>query len=119
MPSDVAGWWRNNPLVGAVILGDDMTTPTRTHDLRARLSDLTLQDERRLRRRIDGLGKIKNSDARDARVAEIAEDIEKAARRMAARAASVPTITYPDELPISQRRDEIRTAIEAHQVVIV
>lgn len=96
-----------------------MSTPTRTHDLRARLSEVTLQDERRLRRRIDGLGKIKNSDVRDARVAEIAEDIDKAARRMAARTASVPKITYPDELPISQRRDEIRKAIEQHQVVIV
>ena len=38
---------------------------------------------------------------------------------MAARAASVPTIRYPDELPVSQRRDEIAAAIAAHQVVIV
>ena len=37
----------------------------------------------------------------------------------AARAASIPKITYPEELPISANRDEIRRAIEAHPVVIV
>lgn len=31
----------------------------------------------------------------------------------------MPTIQYPPELPISQRRDEIAAAIAAHQVVIV
>ncbi|MCA1655658.1 MAG: ATP-dependent RNA helicase HrpA, partial [Pseudonocardiaceae bacterium] len=34
-------------------------------------------------------------------------------------AASVPKIAYPDELPISQRRDDIKQAIADHQVVIV
>jgi ATP-dependent helicase HrpA len=37
----------------------------------------------------------------------------------AARAASVPVITYPEELPVSANRDEIREAIEKHPVVIV
>jgi ATP-dependent helicase HrpA len=37
----------------------------------------------------------------------------------AARAASIPAITYPEELPISANRDEIRRTIEKHQVVIV
>ncbi|MEO6185926.1 MAG: ATP-dependent RNA helicase HrpA, partial [Steroidobacteraceae bacterium] len=37
----------------------------------------------------------------------------------AARVASVPALNYPEELPISAARDEIRRAIEQHQVVIV
>src|SRR5262245_33434469 len=37
----------------------------------------------------------------------------------AARAASVPALVYPEELPVSARRLEIREAIERHQVVIV
>jgi ATP-dependent helicase HrpA len=37
----------------------------------------------------------------------------------AARAASVPPLNYPEELPVSGRRAEIRAAIEKHQVVIV
>ena len=34
-------------------------------------------------------------------------------------ASPIPAITYPPELPVSQRRDEIADAIRNHQVVIV
>jgi ATP-dependent helicase HrpA len=33
--------------------------------------------------------------------------------------SAIPVITYPPELPVSQRRDEIAAAIKDHQVVIV
>ncbi|OLO69687.1 DUF3418 domain-containing protein [Actinomyces oris] len=39
--------------------------------------------------------------------------------QLAARAAGVPTIVYPEELPVSARREEIAAAIAEHQVVIV
>ncbi|MDQ1536449.1 MAG: ATP-dependent helicase HrpA [Actinomycetota bacterium] len=38
---------------------------------------------------------------------------------MARRLATVPTITYPDDLPVAERRDDIAAAIRDHQVVIV
>jgi ATP-dependent helicase HrpA len=38
---------------------------------------------------------------------------------VAARAAAVPKITYPEDLPVSQRRAEIAAAIRDHQVVVV
>ena len=38
---------------------------------------------------------------------------------LTARAAAVPAIVYPEELPVSARREEIATAIAEHQVVIV
>ncbi|HSV37813.1 MAG TPA: ATP-dependent RNA helicase HrpA [Nocardioidaceae bacterium] len=38
---------------------------------------------------------------------------------VARRAASVPTVRYPDELPVSQRREDIAAAIRGHQVVVV
>ncbi len=41
------------------------------------------------------------------------------AARVEARRNSVPVITYPAELPVSQRKDEIARAIRDHQVVIV
>ena len=41
-----------------------------------------------------------------------AEEIER-------RRGLVPAISYPDELPVSQRRDDIAAAIRDHQVVIV
>ncbi|OLO86956.1 DUF3418 domain-containing protein [Actinomyces naeslundii] len=39
--------------------------------------------------------------------------------QLATRAAAVPAIVYPEELPVSARREEIATAISEHQVVIV
>jgi ATP-dependent helicase HrpA len=44
-------------------------------------------------------------------------EVQAAAR--AARRAAMPPITYPPELPVSQRRDEIGRAIEENQVVII
>ena len=38
---------------------------------------------------------------------------------LTARAAAVPAIVYPEELPVSARREEIATAIAEHQVIIV
>ncbi|HUD39445.1 MAG TPA: DEAD/DEAH box helicase, partial [Streptosporangiaceae bacterium] len=39
--------------------------------------------------------------------------------RIEARRRAVPHITYPAELPVSQRKDEIARAIRDHQVVII
>ena len=44
-------------------------------------------------------------------------ELEAAAR--AREAATVPEITYPEDLPVSARRDDIAAAIRDHQVVIV
>ena len=41
------------------------------------------------------------------------------AGRLARRRASVPEISYPEQLPIAARREEIARAIREHQVVIV
>jgi ATP-dependent helicase HrpA len=43
----------------------------------------------------------------------------RAQARIEARRAAVPHITYPAQLPVSQRKDEIAAAIRDHQVVIV
>src|SRR6185503_1667980 len=52
---------------------------------------------------------------RDSALAAIDADIAAATDRVTRRRAAVPRITYPDELPVSQRRDEIAK----NQVVIV
>jgi ATP-dependent helicase HrpA len=39
--------------------------------------------------------------------------------RIARRLAAMPTVTYPDDLPVAARRDDIAAAIRDHQVVIV
>ena len=42
-----------------------------------------------------------------------------AADRVARRRAAVPAITYPAELPITDRRPELLATIRDHQVVVV
>ena len=44
---------------------------------------------------------------------------EAQAAARAARRAAMPPITFPPELPVSQRKDEIARAIRDHQVVII
>ncbi|MGK5550089.1 ATP-dependent RNA helicase HrpA [Actinomadura kijaniata] len=88
-------------------------------DLRARLPELTTLDRHRLRRRIDGVAKMRDASRRDRVAAQIAADVEAAERRVARRRAAVPAITYPAELPVSQKRDDILAAVRDHQVVIV
>jgi ATP-dependent helicase HrpA len=92
------------------------TTPAA---LRTRLAELLPRDERRLQRRLDGTRKIRDEAARTAVLAEIDVEIEQARARLEARRASVPKVTYPEALPVSQRKDDILAAIRDHQVVVV
>lgn len=85
----------------------------------AQLGELMLRDQQRLQRRLQGARKIKNPDAQQAAVAEIESDITAALQKVQARAVSCPKITYPENLPVSQKKQDILNAIRDHQVVIV
>jgi ATP-dependent helicase HrpA len=96
------------------------TTPAPGADtLRSRLRDLMPSDRHRLRRRIDGLAKIRDERRRESASTQIARDIDEAVLRVEVRRESVPELTYPEALPVSARRDDIAAAIRDHQVVIV
>ncbi|MCW2740702.1 MAG: hrpA [Blastococcus sp.] len=88
-------------------------------DLRARLASLTLQDEHRLGRRLDGLRRTRDPQARARQRERIEADVLAAEARVAGRRAAVPAIGYPDELPVSRNRDEIAAALRDAQVVVV
>ncbi|GAA0467912.1 ATP-dependent RNA helicase HrpA [Streptomyces olivaceiscleroticus] len=87
--------------------------------LLAQLPELMLRDQQRLGRRLDGARRIRKPEARAAVLAEIAEGIDEAQLRVEQRRAAVPEITYPEQLPVSQKKDDILEAIRDHQVVIV
>ncbi|MFF6954449.1 ATP-dependent RNA helicase HrpA [Streptomyces iakyrus] len=87
--------------------------------LAPRLTELSLRDAHRLGRRLEGARKIRKPEARAAVLAEIEAEVGKAAERMAGRRALVPEVTYPEQLPVSQKKDAIADAIRDHQVVIV
>src|SRR5262245_42788991 len=97
------------------------TSPQRTRfsGLRERIADLTIRDQRRLRRRLDGARKIRGSDALDKGLDKIERDISDAEQRVQARRARLPKVSYPAELPVSQRKDDLLAAIRDHQIVIV
>ena len=88
-------------------------------ELNARLPELTLADQERLRRRLDRARKLRGAEARQAAVAELATEVDAAERRVARRRAAVPRVGYPAALPIAGKRDEILAAVRDHQVVIV
>jgi len=87
--------------------------------LRARLPALMLADQRRLARRADRALTMRNAAAREQALSEFAADVAAAEQRIEARQAIVPVITYPAELPVSQRKAELAAAIKEHQVVII
>ncbi|MEU3890592.1 ATP-dependent RNA helicase HrpA [Streptomyces sp. NPDC029041] len=87
--------------------------------LAPRLTELSLRDAHRLGRRLEGARKIRKPEARAAVLAEIEAEVARAEERMAGRRALVPEVTYPEQLPVSQRKDAIADAIRDHQVVIV
>ncbi|MER7815963.1 ATP-dependent RNA helicase HrpA [Streptomyces sp. NPDC096153] len=88
-------------------------------DLQKQLAEISLRDAHRLGRRLEGTRRIRTPEARQAVLDEIAAEAGRAAERTGRRAARVPEVTYPEQLPVSQKKDEILEAIRDHQVVIV
>ncbi|WP_411129359.1 ATP-dependent RNA helicase HrpA [Streptomyces sp. x-19] len=84
-----------------------------------RLPELMLRDQQRLGRRLDGARRIRKPEARAAVLTEIAAGLDEAELRVAQRREAMPAVSYPPELPVSQKKDEILAAIRDHQVVIV
>ncbi|MFF4496524.1 ATP-dependent RNA helicase HrpA [Streptomyces sp. NPDC001546] len=87
--------------------------------LQTLLGEISLRDAHRLGRRLEGARRIRKPEAQQAVLDEIAAEAEKAAARLAGRASRMPEVTYPENLPVSQKKDAIAEAIRDHQVVIV
>ncbi|MGI5394079.1 ATP-dependent RNA helicase HrpA [Streptomyces sp. CA-251251] len=87
--------------------------------LAPRLTELSLRDAHRLGRRLEGARKIRKPEARAAVLAEIDAEVAKAEQRIGERRSRVPAVSYPEQLPVSQKKDVIAEAIRDHQVVIV
>lgn len=81
-------------------------------ELFAALENVSLAEARSFRRR------LKKARAPKA-LQEIGAEIHAAADPVALTDAAVPTITYPDALPVTARKDDIAEAIRDNQVVII
>ena len=84
-------------------------------ELRQRIEQGVLRERHRLRRALERAQQSGNAQE----LREVAQRIEQSAQQVAARLQALPDVSYPEELPIAVRVDEIAGAIEHHQVVIV
>src|SRR5690606_5923840 len=87
--------------------------------LMQQLDSLMLRDKQRFARRLHGVKKVKNPDAQQAIYQEMAKEIAQAAGKVVLREAARPAIAYPENLPVSQKKQDILDAVRDHQVVIV
>jgi ATP-dependent helicase HrpA len=81
---------------------------------KATLRELTLRDELRLGREARRLRRDNEADR-----ARFDRQLAEAQARVRRRRASVPEVSYPPELPVSARRDDLLAAIRDNQVVVV
>lgn len=77
------------------------------------------RDRPRLRKRLRELGSIKVPEQKVARLAALEQQISASQAAVAARQASLPAVSYPANLPVAARADDIITAIRDHQVVVL
>ena len=79
-----------------------------------------LQDQHRFRQRWSAVVRPGRGQALAERIEDgLAADIQRSIARREQRQGNLPKPTYPDDLPIAQRRAEIARAIEQHQIIIV
>jgi ATP-dependent helicase HrpA len=95
------------------------TAPPSVGRLRDRLPELSGHDRRQLQQRLDRLQRQRDERKRVRALVEVATAIDTAADRIEHRRAAVPAVTYPAQLPVSQRKDDIAAAIRDSQVVVV
>ena len=87
--------------------------------LSAKIEQCMLADQHRLRSRLRGVERVAGSRPVDAAMAKLSADVERSAARRAQREANLPKPTYPDRLPVVERRPEIARAITENQVLIL
>jgi len=84
------------------------------------IANCMLRDQFRFRRRLKRLQHPKNKNEHvKQQLTKLEADIQASVLLRSNCQASLPVPTFPDNLPVSDRRDEIREAIKENQVVII
>lgn len=72
--------------------------------LSSQLSELMLRDRQRLQRRLQGAAKVGAPQAQAAIAQEIEGEIAIARQKVENRRAGCPAVSYPEQLPVSQKK---------------
>ena len=83
------------------------------------LDQVKSSDKARIRNRLLGVKKITDQVKQDKALQQIAKTIEQSIANKQLRLTSLPKISYPEGLPVSQNVDVISKAIHDNQVVII
>ncbi|MCL1095193.1 ATP-dependent RNA helicase HrpA [Shewanella kaireitica] len=76
-------------------------------------------DAAKIRRRLFRLRKEPESEKKSATLDSLEQLALASRKKVELRLANRPKVTFPENLPVSQKRDEIATAIAGNQVVII
>jgi ATP-dependent helicase HrpA len=99
-----------------------MTSSNTIKKIESLFEDAMLRDKAFFTRRLEDLldtGKHHSKEYLSNQLVKLKEKVESSIQERRIRAARVPRITYPQELPIIARRNEILKAIRENQVVII
>ena len=102
-------------------MSDSTPSPQdRLKALRDMVRDAPRGERPRLRKRIDGMARaLAKGKPIDRPLAAVSAEIEQGIERLRRRREGLPVPEYPEELPVSERREEIKKAIAENQVVVV
>ncbi len=98
-----------------------MTNATPAFDqLHHNLDQALLVDRHRLRRQLHDLRKSAGTPGwAESKLTQWLERFQASVAKVEARRRSVPVMGYDDALPIAAKRDEIKAALEKHQVLVI
>jgi len=77
------------------------------------------KDQFIFKKRLHGVKKISDENKQANAIEKIAADITRSQENREKRLAGLPKVTYPEQLPVSQKKDVIKDAIANNQVVII
>ena len=77
------------------------------------------KDQFSFKKRLHGVKKITDEAKLTSALEKITADISRSQSLREQRLAGLPNVTYPEQLPVSQKKDTIKEAIANNQVVII
>ncbi|VAW59249.1 ATP-dependent helicase HrpA [hydrothermal vent metagenome] len=93
---------------------------TQLKHLQQLISQCMLKDQYVFQRRLKTVRKyLKEHRPADQLLAQLQKQVDSSAQQYQRRKNSNPSIHYPPELPVSQKRTEILEAINRHQVIVI